>query len=153
MRLRYRYVTYRYTDGSQQQLERHYRRLLTDALRQSQQSITQRSATWRPLADIHESVEMVTVKIELAGMKEEEIEVTLYEDALVVSGERYDDHQHGEHLYYHEAQIRYGPFRVEVLILSPIDRDGVKARYENGFLWVNLPKLSGNKSERIHLEP
>ncbi len=153
MRLRYRYVTYRYTDGSQQQLERHYRRLLTDALRQSQQSITQRSAIWRPLADIRESVEMVTVKIELAGMKEEEIEVTLYEDALVVSGERYDDHQHGEHLYYHEAQIRYGPFRVEVLILSPIDRDGVKARYENGFLWVDLPKLPDNKPERIHLEP
>jgi HSP20 family protein len=153
MRLRYRYVTYRYTDGSQQQLERHYRRLLTDALRQSQQSINQRSTTWRPLADIRESVEMVTVKIELAGMKEEEIEVTLYEDALVVSGERYDDHQHGEHLYYHEAQIRYGPFRVEVLILSPIDRDGVKVRYENGFLWVDLPKLPGNKPERIHLEP
>jgi HSP20 family protein len=153
MRLRYRYVTYRYTDGSQQQLERHYRRLLTDALRQSQQSITQRSATWRPLADIRESAEMVTVKIELAGMKEEEIEVILYEDALVVSGERYDDHQHGEHLYYHEAQIRYGPFRVEVLILSPIDREGVQAQYENGFLWVNLPKLSSNKSERIHLEP
>ncbi len=149
MRLRYRYVTYRYTDGSQQQLERHYRRLLTDALQQSQQSITQRSATWRPLADIRESAEMVTVKIELAGMKEEEIEVTLYEDALVVSGERYDDHQHSDHLYYHEAQIRYGPFRVEVLILSPIDRDGVKAWYENGFLWVGLPKLPGNKPERI----
>lgn len=153
MRLRYRYVTYRYTDGSQQQLERHYRRLLTDALRQSQQSITQCSAIWRPLADIRESAEMVTVKIELAGMKEEEIEVILYEDALVVSGDRYDDHQHGEHLYYHEAHIRYGPFRVEVLILSPIDRDGVKAQYENGFLWVDLPKLPDNKSEPIHLEP
>jgi len=39
MRIRYRYVTYRYTDGSQQQLERHYRQLLHDALRQSHQSI------------------------------------------------------------------------------------------------------------------
>ncbi len=40
MRIRYRYVTYRYTDGSQQQLERHYRQLLHDALRQSHQSIS-----------------------------------------------------------------------------------------------------------------
>ena len=93
MRMRYRYVTYRYSDGSQQQLERHYRQLLQDALRQSQQSILQHSVTWRPLADIHESLEMMTVKIELAGMKEEDIEVTLYEDALVVSGERHDDHE------------------------------------------------------------
>jgi HSP20 family protein len=140
MRMRYRYVTYRYSDGSHQQLERHYRQLLQDALQQSQQSLLQHSATWRPLADIHESADMMIVKIELAGMKEEDIEVTLYEDALVVSGERYDDHEHGEHLYYHEAQIRYGPFRVEVYIASPIYREAVTARYENGFLWVELPK-------------
>ncbi len=106
MRLRYRFVTYRYSDGSQQQMER-----------------------------------MMTVKIELAGMKEEEIEVTLYEDALVVSGERNDDHEHGANLYYHEAQIRYGPFRVEVYIPAAINREAVTTRYEDGFLWVDLPKL------------
>jgi HSP20 family protein len=142
MRMRYRYVTYRYMDGSQQQIERHYRQLLHDALRQSQPSILQRSVTWRPLADIHETLDMITVKIELAGMREEDIEVTLYEDALVVGGERNDDHEHGEKMYYHEAQIRYGPFRVEVFIPTSIDREAVEARYENGFLWVMLPKLT-----------
>jgi HSP20 family protein len=153
MRIRYRYVTYRYTDGSQQQLERHYRQLLHDALRQSHQSILQRSATWRPLADIRESTEIMTIKIELAGVREEDIEVTLYEDALVVSGERQDDPERSENLYYHEAQIRYGPFRVEVLILSPIDREGIQARYENGFLWVDLPKkLPESKSERVRIQ-
>jgi len=153
MRIRYRYVTYRYTDGSQQQLERHYRQLLHDALRQSHQSILQRSATWRPLADIRESTEMMTIKIELAGVREEDIEVTLYEDALVVSGERQDYPERSENLYYHEAQIRYGPFRVEVLILSPIDREGIQARYENGFLWVDLPKkLPESKSERVRIQ-
>jgi len=152
MRIRYRYVTYRYTDGSQQQLERHYRQLMHDALRQSHQSILQRSATWRPLADIRESAEMLTVKIELAGMKEEEIDVTLYEDALVVSGERHEEPERNENVYYHEAQIRYGPFRIEVLLLLPIDREGVKARYENGFLWVDLPKLPQNKPERVRIQ-
>jgi len=152
MRIRYRYVTYRYTDGSQQQLERHYRQLVHDALRQSHQSILQRSATWRPLADIRESAEMLMVKIELAGMKEEEIDVTLYEDALLVSGERHEEPEGNENVYYHEAQIRYGPFRIEVLLLLPIDREGVKARYENGFLWVDLPKVPQNKPERVPIE-
>src|SRR5947209_9603855 len=152
MRIRYRYVTYRYTDGSQQQLERHYRQLVHDALRQSHQSILQRSATWRPLADIRESAEMLMVKIELAGMKEEEIDVTIYEDALVVSGERHEEPEGNENVYYHEAQIRYGPFRIEVLLLLPIDREGVKARYENGFLWVDLPKVPQNKPERVPIE-
>ena len=152
MRMRYRHVTYRYTDGSPTDLARHYRQLLQDALRQSQQSLLHRSATWRPLADILESAEMMTVKVELAGMKEEEIEVTLYEDALVISGERHDDSEGRETLCYHEAQIRYGPFRVEVFIPSPTRRDAVTARYENGFLWVDLPKLPESKPERVPIQ-
>lgn len=153
MRLRYRHVTYRYSNGSPRQLERHYRQMLQDALRQSQQEMLHHSATWRPLADIRESVETMTVKIELAGMKEEEIDVTLYEDALVISGERHDDPQESEqNPYYHEAQIRYGPFRVEVMLSSPIERDAVTARYENGFLWVTMPKQPDNGPERVPVQ-
>src|SRR5205085_11282815 len=102
MRIRYRYVTYRYTDGSQQQLERHYRQLLHDALRQSHQSILQRSATWRPLADIRESTEMMSIKIELAGVRDEDIEVGLYEEAKEASGERQGVPERRENLYYYE---------------------------------------------------
>jgi HSP20 family protein len=156
MRMRYRHVTYRYTDGSQKQMEQHYRQLLNEVLRQSQQSILHRS--WRPQADIFESATHMTVKVELAGMREEDIEVTLYEDALVISGVRQDEHDElaerdtqriQENLYYYEAQIRYGPFRVEVFLSSPIDREAVTARYENGFLQVNLPK----QSERPETQP
>lgn len=152
MRLRYRHVTYRYIDGSSKQLERHYRQMLQDALRQSQQEMLHRSATWRPLADIRESADSMMVKIELAGMKEEEIDVTLYEDALVISGERQDDQAGEVNPYYHEAQIRYGPFRVEVLLSFPIERDAVTARYENGFLWVTLPKLPESGPERVRVQ-
>jgi len=155
MRMRYRHVTYRYTDGSQKQLEQHYRQLLHDALRQSQQSMLHQSSTWRPLADTFESAERMTIKVELAGMKEEDIEVTLYEDALVISGTRHDDHEEQDfqqNLYYHEAQIRYGPFRVEVFISSPIEREAITARYENGFLRVDLPKILESRPERVRIQ-
>jgi len=114
--------------------------------------VLQRSTTWRPLADILESTHMMTIKVELAGMNEEEIEVTLYEDALVISGERTDEHGSQESLCYHEAQIRYGPFRLEVYIAYPIQRDAVTARYENGFLWVDLPTLPAKKPERVRIQ-
>ena len=152
MRMRYRYVTYRYHDGSQKQLEQHYRQLLNDALRQTQQSMLHRSTTWRPLADILESSEMIRVKIELAGMREEDIEVTLYEDALVISGERGNDSEYQEGLSYQEAQIRYGPFRVEVFIPTPIAREVVSVHYENGMLSVDLPKVSASKGERVPIQ-
>jgi HSP20 family molecular chaperone IbpA len=150
--MRYRYVTYRFHDGSQKQLEQHYRQLLNEALRQSQQSVLHQSTTWRPLADILESSEMIRVKIELAGMQEEDIEVTLYEDALVISGERRDDSEYQEGLSYQEAQIRYGPFRVEVFIPTPIARDVVSAHYENGILSVDLPKASASKDKRVSIQ-
>jgi len=151
MRMRYRYVAYRYGEGSQKQLELHYRQLLNDALHQSQSSILQQSTTWRPLADILESPKMIRVKVELAGMEEKDIEVTLYEDALVISGERHDNQESQEGLNYHEAQIRYGPFRVEVFILTPIMRDAVAARYNNGMLLVDLPKLPASQPEHVHI--
>jgi HSP20 family protein len=149
MRMRYRHLTYRYTDASPKQLEQRYRQLFDDAIRQSQHML-HRSSTWRPLADIREAAEYIMVTIELAGMKEEEIEVTLYEDALVISGERRNESEQQENAYYHQAQIHYGPFRVEVLISVPIERDAVTARYENGLLWVTLPKAPA--SERVPIQ-
>ena len=151
MRMRYRHLTYRYSDGSPKQLEQHYRQLFDDAMRQSQHML-HCSSTWRPLADIREAAEYIIVTIELAGMKEEEIEVTLYKDALVISGERRDEGGSQENLYYREAQIHYGPFRVEVLLSVPIERDAVTARYENGFLWVTLPKVPVSEPERIYIQ-
>jgi len=150
MRLRYRSVTSRYIQGSQQELERRYHQLWNELVRQSQQqSFLHRPAGWRPPADIHETPDAITVKIELAGMREDEIEVTLYRDALVVSGERHDDHEHDDTICYHEAQVRYGPFRVEIFIPAEIEHTLVEARYDDGFLRVLLPKAAPSVPRQI----
>ena len=142
MRLRYRSVTYRYIQGSQQELERRYHQLWHELVRQSQQqTLLHRPSQWRPPADIHETPNAIAVKIELAGMREDDIDVTLYDDALVVSGERHDDHEH-EDTIFHEAQIRYGPFRIEILIPMEIERSQIEAHYDDGFLRVLLPKTT-----------
>ncbi len=153
MRLRYRSVTYRYIQGSQQELERRYHQLWHELVRQSQQqAFLHRPSLWRPPADIHETPDAITVKIELAGMREDDIEVTLYHDALVVSGERRNDHEHDEYICYHEAQIRYGPFRVEIFIpTDEIERAHVEAHYDDGFLSVLLPKAAPSEPKPVRL--
>lgn len=152
MRLRYRSVTYRYIQGSQQELERRYHQLWHELVRQSQQqTLLHRPSQWRPPADIHETPNAITVKIELAGMREDDIDMTLYHDALVVSGERRDEHEHDDTICYHEAQIRYGPFRVEIFIPTEIERSQVEARYDDGFLSVRLPKAAPSEPRAIHL--
>jgi HSP20 family molecular chaperone IbpA len=139
MRLRFRSVTYS-IGGTPASRERHYRELREAMLRAGQQYGVQPVMPWRPPIDIHETPRAIQVKVELAGVREDHIEITLYDNALVIAGQRDDDIEQGESVYYHEAQVRYGPFRAAILLPLPVEREAVEATYENGFLRVRLPK-------------
>jgi HSP20 family molecular chaperone IbpA len=139
MRLRFRSISYSF-GGTSQSLERHYRELRDELLRQSRHGLIHMTGQWRPPVDTHETPEAILVKMELAGMHEENIDITLYENALVVSGLREDDADHDEEICYHEAQVRYGPFRAEILLPTAVNSDAAEASYVNGFLRVRLPK-------------
>ena len=142
MRLRLRSITYQF-GGTSQSLERHFRELREELLRQGQHyGLLHPTGQWRPPVDIHETPDDIRIKIELAGMTEDTIEITLYDNALVVSGRRDDDADHDETGCYHEAQVRYGIFRAEILLPAPVDRESVSGLYENGFLRIRLPKLT-----------
>jgi HSP20 family protein len=144
--MRFRYVSVTYSFGNpSQSLERHYRELREDLLRQGQHyGLLQPSAVWRPPVDIHETTSNMLVKAEVAGMREDMLDITLYENALVVTGRREDDADtHAdEPICYHEAQVHYGPFRAEILLPVPVQHDAVTAVYENGFLRIQLPKVA-----------
>jgi HSP20 family protein len=100
----------------------------------------QPGAVWRPAMDVHETADAVLVKIDLAGMAEEDIEILLYPNAIVVTGERTDDSDADEETYYHEAQIRYGPFRADAYLSTPIQPELASAVYQNGMLRITLPR-------------
>jgi HSP20 family molecular chaperone IbpA len=154
MRLRYRSVTYS-VGGTPASRERHYRELREAMLRAGQQYGVQPVMPWRPPIDIHETPEAIQVKVELAGVREDHIEITLYDNALVIAGQRDDDIEQGAAVYYHEAQVRYGPFRAAILLPLPVDREAVEATYENGFLRVRLPKdqPKDQKAADVALKP
>lgn len=150
MHMRFRSVTYQF-GGASQSLERHFRELREELLRQGRHfGLLPAPDQWRPPVDTHETPDTIQVKIELAGMREDDIDITLYDNALVVTGLREDDSEHDESICYHEAQVRYGAFRVEVALPTAVRADEAWARYENGFLRVGLPKVvsSAPGSER-----
>lgn len=142
MRLRFVSTTY-FVGSASQSLERHYRELRDDLLRQGRNfGLLQQAPQWRPPMDIHETPDAILVKLEVAGVREDEIDVALYSNALVVTGRRDDDSDHDEELCYHEAQVHYGPFRAEMLLPSPVHADDASATYANGFLRIHLPKAA-----------
>jgi len=137
MPLRYRRFTARFVHGSA--LSGH--RDVIDPL-WHMTLVTVAPAAWRPAVDVCETESGLTVVVEIAGVDEEQANVALYADALVIEGERSSDGC-GPDGRYHRAEIRQGPFRVELPLPFPVDADRVDARYDRGLLRVDLPRTDG----------
>jgi HSP20 family protein len=80
------------------------------------------------------------VQAELAGVREEDIDIALFSDYLAISGQRRCAAPGVA--AYHLAGILYGEFRLEVAVIANIRRDDVEASYDNGMLTVVLPKAT-----------
>lgn len=94
---------------------------------------------WRPPTDVDETASNITVTIALAGIPEEQIEITLYDNALVIEGERRLPRSEPRGVY-HSAEIQQGPFRAEVSLPEEIDRDNIKTHHDQGLLQIVIPK-------------
>jgi len=101
---------------------------------------------WRPPTDVFETKEDILVRIEIAGMKESNFSIEINGHHLVVKGARQDSI---EKRAYHQMEIRFGEFILELDIAIPINSEQVEAVYQNGFLLIRLPKAS---PRQIHIE-
>ena len=101
-------------------------------------------ARWRPDADIYETASAFEIVVDLAGIGDDDFEVQLFEDALVIEGQR-QLRAPRESAVFHAASIRQGPFRLNLPLPGPIDADRVEAHYDRGILRVTLPKGDGTR--------
>jgi HSP20 family protein len=96
---------------------------------------------WRPAVDTCETADAFLVVVEVAGIDEDRTEVTLFADGLVVEGERAVELCAVDGRY-ERAEIRQGPFRVELGLPYPIEPERVEATYDRGLLRITLPRLA-----------
>lgn len=96
-------------------------------------------ASWTPSVDVYEKDGSVIVEAELPGMKRENVEVTLEDSTLTLSGEMRREEEKSEEGYY-RSERRYGRFVRSIPLPAPVKADQVKARFEEGVLRVTLPK-------------
>src|SRR4051812_1506988 len=87
---------------------------------------------WLPDADVIETDSDIVVLVDIAGAREADFDVALFEDALVIHGHRRLPCEAGG--VYHTAAIRHGPFRLEVPLPVPVDPERVAAHYDVGIL-------------------
>ena len=96
-----------------------------------------RQHVWRPPTDVYETDRHVVIKVEIAGMTKEDFHLSFADRRLVIAGRRKDP---AGKLIYQNMEIRYGEFRTEIRVDWAVDPSAIEANYEEGFLFVMLPK-------------
>jgi len=96
-----------------------------------------RSHVWRPATDVFETEESIVVRVEIAGVREEDFSILLKGNQLTVRGNRPDVL---ERRAYYQLEILFGEFLTEVDLPGPVLSDQVTAEYIDGFLRLVFPK-------------
>ena len=94
---------------------------------------------WRPPTDMYETAEVFVVRVEVAGMREEDFEVAIEDNILLISGSR---PTLNERCAYYQMEIRSGKFEIAVEIPAPVKVEMSVAEYKDGFLMITLPKAN-----------
>jgi HSP20 family molecular chaperone IbpA len=93
---------------------------------------------WRPPTDVYEIEEVVVIRVEVAGMREEDFSVSLVDRLVTVRGARPDT---SERRAYHQMEIPFGEFSTEIDLPCQVAADRIEAVYRDGFLRIVLPKV------------
>ncbi len=104
---------------------------------------------WSPALDLYQSNDNIVAVIELPGMRKEDIEISLHDGTLTISGERKRESANGEKA---ERTERYvGTFRRSITLPTRVDANKVNASYRDGILTVTLPKAEEVKPKQIQV--
>ncbi len=110
---------------------------------------TQLFSGWSPALDIYQNNDNVIARVELPGMRKEDIEISLHDGMLTIAGERKSETGEADKA---ERTERYvGKFRRSVSLPTMVDASKVTASYRDGILTVTLPKAEEAKPKQIQV--
>jgi HSP20 family protein len=123
-------------------------RVLEGFYRRPQEDLNR--GAWVPVVDIYSNGHELVLKAELPDMKEEEIELTVEDNTLTLSGEKKLDTEVTEELF-HRIERSYGSFARTFALPPTVDAGKVSAQYKAGVLTVRLPLREEAKPNKIKI--
>jgi HSP20 family protein len=106
---------------------------------------------WCPSMDISETKDSLVVKLEVPGMDQKDIRISLQENLLTITGEKTQEKDEKEERY-HRVERSYGAFTRGVRLPVGVDGSKVMATFKNGLLTVTLPKTPAAKGTTIPIK-
>jgi HSP20 family protein len=106
------------------------------------------AAGFVPPVDIYEDENKLVLKIEIPGMRQEDLDVRMENNTLTVKGERSFQNE-GKEENFHRVERRYGSFYRAFTLPNTIDPNNIKAEYDAGVLRLELQKRPETKPKQI----
>ncbi|MDB5460360.1 MAG: small heat shock protein [Caulobacteraceae bacterium] len=104
--------------------------------------------TGQPLADLHETDQALELRVELPGMKPEDVRLMLQGDTLIVSGEKAEEIERGQGAY-RVSERRFGRFERSFVLPPEADRNKIEAKFGDGLLKVTIAKIPGATEAKL----
>jgi HSP20 family protein len=106
------------------------------------------TSSFSPAVDVYEDEHKVTLKIEVPGIDEKDIDVQVENNILTVHGERKIEKEEKEENY-RRVERQYGSFTRTFTLPQTVDTESVSATYDKGVLKIALPKKAEAKPKQI----
>jgi HSP20 family protein len=106
---------------------------------------------WAPPVDMYETRNEVVVTVELPGLNEKDIRLSITGDLLTIQGERQWSDEVRDTAHYRQERW-FGKFERALSLPIPVETGQVKATYRDGVLTIKLPKTEGVKPKEIKID-
>lgn len=103
------------------------------------------------VVDVYETEKELIVQSAIAGIKNDQIDVSLENDILIIKGERDNPSKDKEQRYFLK-ECYWGPFSKEIILPREIDTSRIDAKVKDGILTVRMQKIERSKSKKISVE-
>jgi HSP20 family protein len=104
-----------------------------------------------PALDVAEQDDAIVVRAEVAGCKPEDIDISVYNNTLTISGEKKETKEEKDKSFYH-METTSGNFRREITLPTDVDSSKVQASCTNGVLSIMLPKAKVSKAVKVQVQ-
>ncbi len=104
-----------------------------------------------PLLDVYDAGDKIVVKAELPGVDKDDIELVVKDNELIIKGEKKKEEEIKEDNYYY-SERSFGSFVRSIRLPVEIKADEVKAKFKNGVLEIELPKVEEARPKEIKIE-
>lgn len=107
-------------------------------------------ADFTPSCDFKDKKDEYIVKLDIPGVKKEDVKIEVEDNRLTIQGERREEKEEQDAKYYLSESYQ-GSFMRSFTLPSKVDENKVDARYQDGVLTIKIPKIESSKAKKIDI--